>query len=84
MRPQVTPFLNKPERLSLVLHSWVGSNLACKKIGLGWKGLPGTNTLAYYEKVQLTAVRSFITLPPVITLTTYGKMLPTIYSNLRL
>ncbi len=29
---------------------------------LGWKGLPGTNALAYYEKVQLTALKSFITL----------------------
>ncbi len=31
---------------------------------LGWKGLPGTNALAYYEKAQLTAVKSFITLAP--------------------
>jgi hypothetical protein len=39
-----------------VLHS-VGSG--------GWKGckdLPGTNTLAYYEKSKLTTVKSFITL----------------------
>ncbi len=28
---------------------------------LGWKGLPGTNTLAYYEKILITAVTSFIT-----------------------
>ncbi len=28
----------------------------------GWKGLPGTNALAYYEKVKLTAVKSFIIL----------------------
>jgi len=27
---------------------------------LGWKSLPGTNTLAYYEKAQLTAGKSFI------------------------
>ncbi len=29
-------------------------------IRLGWKGLPGTNALAYYEKSSLTAVKSFI------------------------
>ncbi len=27
---------------------------------LGWKGLPGTNTLAYYENPYNTAVKSFI------------------------
>jgi hypothetical protein len=31
-------------------------------IRLGWKGLPGKNALAYYEKSQLTVVKSFITL----------------------
>ncbi len=31
-------------------------------IRLSWKGLPGTNALAYYEKAQLKAVKSFITL----------------------
>jgi len=31
-------------------------------IRLSWKGLLGTNALAYYEKSQLTAVKSFITL----------------------
>jgi hypothetical protein len=28
-------------------------------IRLGWKGLPGTNVLAYYEKSLLTAVKKF-------------------------
>ncbi len=28
---------------------------------LVWKGLPGTNTLAYYENLQLTAVKCFKT-----------------------
>ncbi len=28
-------------------------------IRLGWKGLPGTNTLAYYEKPQISALISF-------------------------
>jgi hypothetical protein len=29
-----------------------------------WKVLPGANALAYYEKSELTAVKSFITLAP--------------------
>jgi hypothetical protein len=29
-------------------------------IGLGWKSLPGTNTVAYYKNPQITAVISFI------------------------
>jgi hypothetical protein len=33
-------------------------------IRLGWKGLPGTNALAYFENSELTAVRSFKTLAP--------------------
>jgi hypothetical protein len=28
-------------------------------IRLGWEGSPGTNTLTYYEKVYLTAVKKF-------------------------
>ncbi len=31
-------------------------------IRLGWKGLPRTNAIAYYEKVEITGVKSFITL----------------------
>ncbi len=31
---------------------------------LGWKSLPGTNTLAQYENSYITAVKSFITLSP--------------------
>jgi hypothetical protein len=31
---------------------------------LGWKGLPGTNTLASYEILLITAVKFFITLAP--------------------
>ncbi len=30
------------------------------KVGLGWKSLPGSNTLAYYENPLITAVISFI------------------------
>ncbi len=33
-------------------------------IGVGWKGLPGTNALAYYKKSLLTAIESFLTLAP--------------------
>ncbi len=29
---------------------------------LGWKGLRGTNTLAYYKHSKLTAVKSYISL----------------------
>jgi hypothetical protein len=31
-------------------------------IRLGWEGLPGTNTLAYYENFQVGAVKSFVAL----------------------
>ncbi len=33
-------------------------------IRLGWKGLPGTNALAYYEHSQITAAKGYITLCP--------------------
>jgi hypothetical protein len=33
-------------------------------IRLGWKCLPGTNTLAYYEHSEIMDVKSFITLCP--------------------
>jgi hypothetical protein len=42
-----------PERLALPAN-----------IRLGWKGLQGTNTLAYYEDSQITSVKSFIILGP--------------------
>ncbi len=38
-------------------------------IRLGWKGLPGTNTLAYYENLQIMAVKSFILRAPGLRLT---------------
>jgi hypothetical protein len=31
---------------------------------LGWKGLPGTNSQAYYENSHLTVLKSFLTLAP--------------------
>jgi hypothetical protein len=41
----------------------VGSGLT-HKIRLGWKGLPATTTLAYYESPYTTAVKSFVGLAP--------------------
>jgi hypothetical protein len=39
-------------------------------IRLGWKGLPGTNTLAYYENPQITAVKKFIVQTRIVLVTT--------------
>jgi hypothetical protein len=57
--------------------STLGSLLALPtNIRLGWKGLPGTNALAYYKNSGCTAVKSFITL-------TQGlKILPDTHSNI--
>jgi hypothetical protein len=33
-------------------------------IRLGWRGLPGTNTLAYYENPEITVEKSLIVLTP--------------------
>ncbi len=41
------------------------SNLGYANIRLGWKGLPRTNTLAYYENPSIMAVKSFVGLAPV-------------------
>jgi hypothetical protein len=48
-------FHNKLERLS-------------QNTRLGWKGLPGTNTLASYENYEIADKNSFITLGPGDTL----------------
>jgi hypothetical protein len=47
-----------------MLHSKVGSWLHTN-IRLGWKGLSGSNTLAYYENLLITTVKSFIGLAKV-------------------
>ncbi len=50
------PYIEEPFKVRLLaLHTnnW-----------LGWKGLSGTNALAYYEKSQFTAVKMFRTLSP--------------------
>ena len=41
-----------------------GAYASLTSIGLGWKGLPGTNTLAYYNHLSIVDVKSFITLGP--------------------
>ncbi len=38
------------------------------KIRLGWKGLPGTNILAYYEHLQILVIKTSITLSPGVNL----------------
>ncbi len=45
-----------------MLHSWVGSwpYPQTLNIRLGWKGLPRTNTLAYYKHSQITEEKSKI------------------------
>jgi hypothetical protein len=40
------------------------SYLASAFVRLGWKSLPGTNALAYYENSYITDKKSFITLAP--------------------
>jgi hypothetical protein len=36
-----------------------GSLASPENIRLGWKGLPDTNALAYYEKCSFTSVKTF-------------------------
>jgi hypothetical protein len=43
-----------------VLHSRIGPLASPTNIRLGWKGLPGTNTLAYFKNPKITTVKSFI------------------------
>jgi hypothetical protein len=47
-----------------VLHSRVGSSPYPQTLDPIRKGLPERNAQAYYEKLQITAVKSFITLAP--------------------
>jgi hypothetical protein len=48
----------KPTRISRVGY------LPYPQTLLGWKGLPGSNTIAYYEHLLITDINSFITLCP--------------------
>jgi hypothetical protein len=51
VRPGAYPRVEHPKGASL------GALLA--NIRLGWKGLPETNNLAYYEQVKVTAIKDF-------------------------
>ncbi len=57
----------RPEPAFQVLHISVSSPTLPTNITQRWKGLPGTNILAYYEYSQITAVKSFITMDPVFS-----------------
>ncbi len=57
--PGAYPRVENPKGVSL---SWA-PGLHVDAI-LPWKGLTGTNTLAYLKKLKLTAVKRFITLGP--------------------
>ncbi len=56
-----------------VLHSRVGSALPAN-LRQGWKILPGTNTLDYYENSWITDKRNFITLAPCSRYNTQKKL----------
>jgi hypothetical protein len=48
---------------------FVGKALALlSNIRHGWKGMPGTSTLAYYEQFKITHEKSFITLVPGVSI----------------
>jgi hypothetical protein len=52
-------------RMELLKGASLGHTVALPaNIRLGWKGLLGTNTQAYYENPYITAVKSFIGLVP--------------------
>jgi hypothetical protein len=55
-------FSNQLECVSLV--GFLIFFILIKNIRLGWKGLPGTNTSAYFEKLFIMALKSFIALVP--------------------
>jgi hypothetical protein len=43
-------------------------------IRLSWKGLPGTNTLAYYKNPLITVIKSFIVQAPEVCFTAVIKL----------
>jgi hypothetical protein len=43
---------------------WSGAPEHSPNIRLDWKGLPRTNTLAYYENQYITAVKKFYSTGP--------------------
>jgi hypothetical protein len=58
-----------------MLHSKVAYWPLPTNIKLGWKGLPGTNTLAYYVHLKITGEKCFITQAP------GGQYYNTLYSH---
>jgi hypothetical protein len=54
--------LGNPFQPSLVFAGMARAYPA--NIRLGWKGSPGTNILAYYKNMSITAIKCFITLAP--------------------
>ncbi len=52
---------DNPFQTSLMFGGKAEANPRVKHHILGWKGLPGTNCLAYYEKLKIMAGKSFIT-----------------------
>jgi hypothetical protein len=57
-----SPACSRVKHLKGVLLGYSAALL--ENIRLGWKGLPGIITLAYYENSLITDVKSFITLVP--------------------
>ena len=53
-------FVGKPGAYPRAEHK-KGAPAVRANIRLGWKGLPGTNTPAYYEHYKIRAVKCFIT-----------------------
>jgi hypothetical protein len=51
-----------------------------ENIRLGWKGLPKTNTLAYYGNPKITTVKSLYSLGPLVNC----KIIPRVYGILLL
>jgi hypothetical protein len=60
------PSRPEPTRVEHVIDAPLYGRLLAlpTNIRLGWKGLTGTKTLAYYEHLQITDEKSFITLGP--------------------
>ncbi len=67
---------------NLRLKQLSGVPLQCRllasptKIRLGWKGLPRSNTLAYYENPLITTVKSFIVQAPECWAVHYKDQIP--------
>ncbi len=56
--------LRKLRTRKLLLSGKLQSEVLPANIRLGWKGLAGTKTIAYYENSYITAVKCLITFDP--------------------